>query len=508
MANGQLDFPEGVAVDGVGNVYVVDSDNDRVQKFSSTGTFLTNWGTLGTGNGQFDSPNGVAVDAVGNVYISDPLNHRVQKFSSSGAFLTKWGALGSGNGQFNSPRGVAVDGVGNVYVVDTLNHRVQKFSSSGAFLTKWGASGSGNGQFSAPNGVAVDGVGNVYVVDTSNFRVQKFSSAGAFLTKWGTGGSGDSKFRSPRGVTIDAFGNVYVADTDNHQVQKFSSTGAFLTRWGTSGSGNGQFRYPRDVASDAVGNVYVTDALNNRVQVFSPTGSYLTQWGAFVVDTTMPSVTITTPAAQAVYAMGQAVKANYGCIDDTGGSGIATCVGTVPNGSPIDTSGAGTKSFTVTATDNAGNQTVTTRNYTVALARPDGRIKRGATGTLVGNNVYNTSTGQTVVGSAARGKTVTYVVSVQNDGRFADRFRLKGVVSNRSFTIRYANPAGTDVTAAVTAGTLTTAALRPGGTFNVTVKVTVAAAAPSGAKLVGALTATSATHTTRTDTVVFTTSRR
>src|SRR5438094_4979731 len=85
-------------------------------------------------------------------------------------FLTKWGTLGSGDGQFNSPFSVAVDNSGNVYVVDSGNNRVEKFDSSGTFLTAWGSFGSGDGQFSSPRGVAVGPSGNVYVVDTNNNR--------------------------------------------------------------------------------------------------------------------------------------------------------------------------------------------------------------------------------------------------------------------------------------------------------------------------------------------------
>jgi uncharacterized membrane protein len=207
-----------------------------------------------------------------------------------------------------------------------------------------------------------------------------------------------------------------------------------------------------------------------------------------------------------VYAVGQVVNAGYDCADEEGGSGIASCVGSVANGSPIDTARAGTVPFTVTATDNAGNVTVVSRSYTVVLARPDGRIKKGASGRLLGNDIYNTATGQTVTGSAARNRSVTYVVSVQNDGRVADRFRLRGVGSNRSFTVRYTNASGTNITAAMTAGTFTTPVLAPGAAITVT--VTVTASAPPGASRVGTLTATSATHATRTDTVTFTTRRR
>ena len=93
-----------------------------------------------------------------------------------GTFVTTWGSSGTGDGQFNAPLGVATDGNGNVYVADTNNNRIQKFTSTGTFLTTWGSfSYSGNGQFNGPFGVATDGNGNVYVADEGNSRIQKFA---------------------------------------------------------------------------------------------------------------------------------------------------------------------------------------------------------------------------------------------------------------------------------------------------------------------------------------------
>jgi DNA-binding beta-propeller fold protein YncE len=180
--DGQFRYPNAIAVDGADNVYVVDAGNDRIQKFTSDGTFVTKWGSEGTGAGQFHAIGGVAADSAGNVYVVDYFigdeateSARVQKFTSSGTFIKQWGSPGSSNGQFLQPTGIAVDADGNVYVVDVMNHRVQKFTSDGAFLTKWGSEGSRNGQFYHPWQVAVDGVGNVYVLDDSDFRIQKFA---------------------------------------------------------------------------------------------------------------------------------------------------------------------------------------------------------------------------------------------------------------------------------------------------------------------------------------------
>jgi len=86
----------------------------------------------------FVTPNGVAVDSAGNVYVADSDYHRIQKFTSEGQFISQWGTPGSGDGQFNEPHGIAVDGSGNVYVADYGNQRIQKFTSNGQFITKWG----------------------------------------------------------------------------------------------------------------------------------------------------------------------------------------------------------------------------------------------------------------------------------------------------------------------------------------------------------------------------------
>ena len=230
--------------------------------------FLLAWGSNGSGDGQFGVPVGVAVDSWGNVYVADSGNARVQKFTGSGTYLAKWGSFGSENGNFSSPSGVAVDSWGNVYVADLNNHRVQKFNGTGTFIAKWGSFGSLDGQFKYPRSVAVDSSGNVYVADLNNHRVQKFTGSGTYLTQWGSAGSGDGQFGSPTGVAVDSSRNVYVVDSSNDRVQKFTGTGAFITKWGSPGSENGNFSSPTDVAVNSGGSVYVTEYYNYRVQKF------------------------------------------------------------------------------------------------------------------------------------------------------------------------------------------------------------------------------------------------
>jgi hypothetical protein len=266
LGDGQFKFPV-IAIDSSGFIYAADRDNNRVQKFTSTGQFVTKWGSNGTGDGQFNQPQGIAVDADGYVYVTDSGNYRIQKFTSTGQFVAKWGTRGSEDGQFGNARGIAVDTNGYVYLADWGYTRIHKFTSSGQFVAKWGNSGTGDGQFNEPQGIAVDAQGYLYVTDGGNDRIQKFTSTGQFVTKWGTNGTGDGQFDLPWGIAVDAGGSVYATDLQNHRVQKFTSTGQLVAAWGSQGTGNGQFNLPRGLAVTSSGLVYVSDS--SSIQVFS-----------------------------------------------------------------------------------------------------------------------------------------------------------------------------------------------------------------------------------------------
>lgn len=183
------------------------SDGPATPPSAGSYVFSRAWGSFGTGDGQFAFHNGpvaagVAVDSLGNVYVADWGNHRIQKFDPDGGFLQKWGSGGSGDGQLSAPIGIAIGREGDVFVAESGNHRVQRFSAAGAYETKWGSNGTGNGQFQNPNGVTVTPGGSVYVADTFNHRIQQFDYNGTFERAWGANGTANGQFDHVYAVAV------------------------------------------------------------------------------------------------------------------------------------------------------------------------------------------------------------------------------------------------------------------------------------------------------------------
>jgi glucose/arabinose dehydrogenase/plastocyanin/streptogramin lyase len=223
-------------------------------------------------------PAGIAVDpSSGNVYVAVTAVNRIQVFSSDGTFVSNWGRFGgSQNGTFSHPQGIAIDPQGHVYVADTGNNRIQVFSSNGTYISKfpsvWGEFGPRDGRLTSPEDLTIDpSSGNVYVADTGNNRIQVFSSNGTYISKWGEYGTTDGMLRSPAGIAVDpSSGNVYVADKDNHRIQVFSSNGTFISKVGIYGFMQEGMRFPEDVTVDpSSGNVYVADTASDRILGFA-----------------------------------------------------------------------------------------------------------------------------------------------------------------------------------------------------------------------------------------------
>ena len=186
-------------------------------------------GISGGGAGQLAGPDGIAVEPTGSVYVADQLNNRVEEYTSNGSFLRAWGwgasdgqarletcttscragASGGGIGQLQSPSGLALDSQGNVFVADTGNDRVEEYRVTGTFVSQWGSLGTGNGQFKNPAGVAAGPQGRVDVLDTGNNRVQLFEETS-------TTGPNTKIMRGPTG-SVTSTTAVFVFSSPDHQ---------------------------------------------------------------------------------------------------------------------------------------------------------------------------------------------------------------------------------------------------------------------------------------------------
>ena len=230
-------LPQQIAADDEGNIYVVDTGNSRIQKFTNNGEFLSSWGTEGFEDGQFQHSTGIVVYE-NNVYVVDGELDIVQKFDNNGNFILKWGGTGNENGEFNEPQGITIDSNGIVYVADSENHRIQQFTTEGEFLSSFGKYGYGDGKLKTPVDVAVYG-DFIYVSDPGNYKIEKYNSDGIVLESF------DYKFGGypvrPGGLTVDPNGDIYFVDASKYRVLKINSDGRTLASWGGVGQGDGKF---------------------------------------------------------------------------------------------------------------------------------------------------------------------------------------------------------------------------------------------------------------------------
>jgi sugar lactone lactonase YvrE len=333
--------PNGVAVDGSGNVFVADSNNSVIREIS--GGFVTTFaGALGPGNNDgpaatahFNLPTGVTIAPSGNFYVADSNNSTIRVISPSLLVSTLAGspAAGTTDGTgsaalFDFPQGIALDASGNAYVADTNADTIRKITPSGVVTTIAGSpymfgntDGTGStATFAAMRYIASDSAGNIFVPNTLAHTIRKITPSGVVTTIAGipfspgsTDGPGTvARFRQPRGIAVDPSGNLYVADSNNDTIRKIDQANVVTTLAGSPGQfgtadGVGsaaRFAAPRGVAIDSQGNLFVADQGSGVIRKVTPAGVVTTFAGSpgnfGAADGTGSAATFVNPAGLSI----------------------------------------------------------------------------------------------------------------------------------------------------------------------------------------------------------------
>jgi sugar lactone lactonase YvrE len=307
--------PSGVYVDTSGNIYITDQNASCVRKVNTAGIIVTVAGVCGSGGYTGDGgpataagltwPEGVAVERNGNIYIADQFNNAIRKVDHATGIITTIAGNGTtgygGDGGVATaavlwhPADVGVDYNGNVYFVDQDNSRMRKITRSTGIITTLAGNGtsgfSGDGgpgtaaKLNFPAGIAVDSIGNVFIADFYNSRIRKVDTAGIITTIAGngTGGYGGdggpataAELYDASAVWVDRIGRVYISDYYNSLIRKVDTSGIISTIAGNDTAGYrgdcgpataGEIYYPQGVAVDKAGNVYIADFDNHRVRM-------------------------------------------------------------------------------------------------------------------------------------------------------------------------------------------------------------------------------------------------
>jgi sugar lactone lactonase YvrE len=316
-----LNSPSGLAVDSAGNLFIADSNNNRIRKVTPGGVITTvagNGAQSFTGDGgpatsaSLDGPAGVALDSVGNLFISDSGNNRIRKVTTAGVIATVAGSSAQGfsgdggpatSASLFSSLGIAVDNAGNLFIADYNNDRIRMVTPAGVISTIAGSgfpgySGDGGPATRAaifePAGVAIDSAGNLVIADNANSRVRRVAPGGIISTVAGNGvshfaGDGSAAVRSllssPFSLAPDSAGNLFIADTGNNRIRKITRDGIIST---VAGSGNtaisgetglataSSLDFPIGMAVDTAGNLLIADSIHYRIRKVSPGGAIST----------------------------------------------------------------------------------------------------------------------------------------------------------------------------------------------------------------------------------------
>jgi sugar lactone lactonase YvrE len=310
-----LDSPFGITVDGVGNLFIADRDNQRVRRVDTVTGIITT--VAGNGKVEFSGDGGpatmaglfepadVAVDEAGNLFVADSINNRIRRVDKKTATITTFAGNGrsdfSGDGEQAAraslalPLGIALDSKGRLYIADAFNNRIRLIDSTGIISTLAGNDsrdfGGDNGpaisaSLNNPGGVVVDGVGNLFITDSRNNRVRRVDAVAKTITtisgngNFVFGGDGglaiNAGLNIPSGITLDKTDNLFIADTKNNRIRRVDATSGIIT----TVVGNGDFTFdgdggpadraginePSDIVLDSMNNLFIADTSNHRIR--------------------------------------------------------------------------------------------------------------------------------------------------------------------------------------------------------------------------------------------------
>jgi outer membrane protein assembly factor BamB len=263
LADPPFQAPGGVGTDRQGMFYVADKGHNQVFVVDASGAVVATIGDE-SGPGQLAVPTQAVADSHGNVYVANSQADRIQKFSADGTFLIEWPVVGDEPGKVWGEAVVGdVDEHDRVWVVDWGNNRILVFDDQGELQLTFGQFGPEPGDLRGPASVALDGNGNVFVTELQSHRVSKFTTDGTFLMTFG-----EDHLKGPLDIAIDGEGRVYVADYQLGQVVAFGADGQFLTAFGPDGSEEATFVFPIGVGVNDAGTIVVTDEQASAVYMF------------------------------------------------------------------------------------------------------------------------------------------------------------------------------------------------------------------------------------------------
>jgi sugar lactone lactonase YvrE len=278
---GQFQNPRDMALAPDGSIYVADTGNNRIQHLAPDGSVLQVWGSYAdisqgeAPGGTFFEPWGIALGSDGSVYVADTWNHRIQKFTSDGKFVNMWGYFGQADTPFAlwGPRDIAIDTNGDLFITDTGNKRVVIYDADGNYVNQFGSVGLGAGQFDEPVGIAIDQAGLVYIADTWNQRIQVMAGDvnGDYLplNTWDVVAWYGQSLDNKPFIAVDDKGNLYTTDPEGYRVLHFTSVGTFINYFGDYGIGANGFNLPTGIIVDGKGGFWIADAGNGRIMHFS-----------------------------------------------------------------------------------------------------------------------------------------------------------------------------------------------------------------------------------------------